>query len=277
MGLQASGLIARLTIRRASVLATHLTKSKTMAEPSCDLGLIGLAVMGQNLVLNMNDHGFKISVFNRTVAKVDKFIENEAKGTEVVGTHSIEELCATLKKPRRVMLLVMAGKPVDDFIEVGIPVTLIGEAVFARCLSALKGEREHASTILEGPVPTPIEMDAAKKAECIENIRLALYASKIVSYAQGFMLMREEAKQQGWTLNYGGVALMWRGDASSVAVSSATSKRRTRRTPSWRTCCSMTSSEQKSPSAKLHGARLWACVSRMVSLAQPFFYSARFL
>merc|ERR1712100_954817 len=79
------------------------------------------------------------------------------------------------------------------------------------CLSALKDERCEASAVLEGPQPAPIEMDAAAKAACIENIRLALYASKIVSYAQGFMLMRDEAKEQGWNLNFGGVALMWRG------------------------------------------------------------------
>jgi len=369
---------------------------------TCDLGLIGLAVMGQNLVLNMNDHGFKIAVFNRTVAKVDAFIENEAKDTEVVGTKSIEELCSVLKKPRRVMMLVKAGKPVDDFIELvipfleagdiiidggnshfpdsirraaycaekgfeflgcgvsggeegarygpsmmpggsvaaweackpifqavcakvdtpngeeaccdfvgqggaghyvkmvhngieygdmqliceayyimknalgmshdemaatftewnkgeldsylieisaqilafkdpddgepmvekildtagqkgtgkwtviscldaGMPVTLIGEAVFARCLSALKAEREVAAGVLEGPTPTPMDLTAEQKAEVVENIRLALYASKIVSYAQGFMLMKEEGKAQGWDLNFGGVAMMWRG------------------------------------------------------------------
>merc|ERR1712195_250411 len=86
--------------------------STTMA--TCDLGLIGLAVMGQNLVLNMNDHGYKIAVFNRTPAKVTKFIENEAKDTNV-------DFVSKLKKPRRVMMLVMAGKPVDDFIEKLIP------------------------------------------------------------------------------------------------------------------------------------------------------------
>jgi len=77
-----------------------------MPEASCDIGLIGLAVMGQNLVLNMNDHGFKVAVFNRTVAKVDEFLANEAKGTQVVGAHSIEELARLLKRPRRVMLMV---------------------------------------------------------------------------------------------------------------------------------------------------------------------------
>jgi len=366
----------------------------TMA--TCDLGLIGLAVMGQNLVLNMNDNGYKIAVFNRTPAKVTKFIENEAKDTNVEGALTIEDFVSKLKKPRRVMMLVMAGKPVDDFIEkliplleaddiiidggnshfpdsirrcnylaekgmhfigagvsggeegarygpsimpggaaaawphvkdifqaisakagdepccdwvgeggaghyvkmvhngieygdmqliceaynlmknilgmscdemaavftewnkgdldsylieisagimafkddqneplvekimdragqkgtgkwtvissleTGVPVSLIGESVFARCLSAMKEERVHASTILEGPNPAA-NFTAEEKAQVVEDIRQALYASKIVSYAQGFMLMREEAKQQGWNLNFGGVALMWRG------------------------------------------------------------------
>ena len=76
-----------------------------------DFGLIGLAVMGQNLVLNMDDHGFTVAVFNRTVAKVDEFINGNAKGTKVIGTHSIEELVGVLKKPRRVMLLVDPGQP----------------------------------------------------------------------------------------------------------------------------------------------------------------------
>ena len=89
-----------------------------------------------------------------------------------------------------------------------MPVTLIGESVFARCLSSLKDEREKASTILQGPEVTKYEGD--KKA-FIESIRQALYASKIVSYAQGFMLLREAAKEFGWNLNYGGIALMWRG------------------------------------------------------------------
>jgi 6-phosphogluconate dehydrogenase len=92
-----------------------------MAEASCDIGLIGLAVMGQNLVLNMNDHGYKVAVFNRTVSKVDDFINNEAKGTQVVGTHSAEELCALLKSPRRVMLMVKAGDVVDQTIEHVLP------------------------------------------------------------------------------------------------------------------------------------------------------------
>ena len=87
-----------------------------MQKESSDIGLIGLAVMGQNLVLNMNDRGYKVAVFNRTVSKVDDFIKNEAAGTKVVGTYSIEELVSTLKRPRRVMLMVKAGDTVDQFI-----------------------------------------------------------------------------------------------------------------------------------------------------------------
>src|SRR2546425_692514 len=363
-------------------------------EPKADIALIGLAVMGQNLILNMNDHGFTVVAFNRTVSKVDEFLAREAKGTNVVGAHSIEEMVALLKKPRRVMLMVKAGKPVDEFIEqliphlepgdiiidggnslfedtnrrakyleskgllyigtgvsggeegarrgpsimpggspaawphvkpifqaiaakvdagspccdwvgeqgaghyvkmvhngieygdmqliceaynilknglgmsadqmhqvfaewnngeldsylieisrdilafkdtdgsplvdkildtagqkgtgkwtvinsqdLGIPITLMAEAVYARCVSALKDERVKAAKKLKGPRPS-ISGDRAK---FIESIREALYASKIISYAQGYMLMRSAAKEYGWNLNYGGIALMWRG------------------------------------------------------------------
>jgi len=366
-----------------------------MPDTSCDIGLIGLAVMGQNLVLNMNDHGFKVAVYNRTVSKVDDFLGNEAKGTQVVGAHSIEEFVGLLKRPRRVMLMVKAGDTVDQMIghvlpyldagdiiidggnslftdsnrrtkdlsakgilfigtgvsggeegarfgpsimpggnpaawphvkdifqsiaakvedgtpccdwvgedgaghyvkmvhngieygdmqliceaydllqrglgltaddlhqvfadwnmgeldsylieisshifakededgkpivdkildtagqkgtgkwtvfsslDLGQPVTLIGESVFARCLSALKEERVAASKVLAGPVISPVESD---RASFIENVRCALYCSKIVSYAQGYMLLKAAAKENGWNLNMGGIALMWRG------------------------------------------------------------------
>src|SRR2546421_2281156 len=365
-----------------------------MANETCDIGLIGLAVMGQNLVLNMNDHGYRVAVFNRTVSKVDEFIQHEAAGTQVVGAHSIPELIEALKKPRRVMLMVKAGPTVDEMIdhllphlekgdividggnshypdtnrrtkalaekgilfvgtgvsggeegarfgpsimpggnpaawpyvkeifqaiaakvddgtpccdwvgengaghyvkmvhngieygdmqviceayqlmkeglgmstnerhnvfaewnkgdldsflieitanilafkdtdgqplvdkildtagqkgtgkwtvissqELGIPITLMAEAVYARCVSAMKEERVAASKKLKGPKPT-IKGDQKK---FIEGIRQALYASKIVSYAQGYQLMRAAAKEHNWNLNYGGVALMWRG------------------------------------------------------------------
>src|SRR6476620_7784798 len=363
-------------------------------EPKADIAVIGLAVMGQNLILNMNDHGFTVVAFNRTVAKVDEFLANEAKGTKVIGAHSLQEMVSMLKKPRRVMLMVKAGKPVDEFIEhvlpllepgdiiidggnslfedtnrrtkyveskgllyigtgvsggeegarhgpsimpggspaawphvkdifqkiaakvedgtpccdwvgengaghfvkmvhngieygdmeliceaynlmktglamtddqmhdvfaewnkgeldsylieitrdilafkdtdgqplvekildtagqkgtgkwtvissqdLGIPITLIAEAVYARAVSALKEERVKAARKLKGPRPK-ISGDRAK---LIEDIRRALYASKIISYAQGYMLMRAAAKEYNWNLNYGGIALMWRG------------------------------------------------------------------
>jgi len=86
-----------------------------------DIGLIGLAVMGENLVLNMESHEFSVAVFNRTVNKVDRFLENRAKGKNVRGCHSIEELVSSLKKPRKIMLMVKAGKPVDSFIELLLP------------------------------------------------------------------------------------------------------------------------------------------------------------
>src|SRR5215213_505677 len=90
-------------------------------EPKADIALIGLAVMGQNLILNMNDHGFVVVAFNRTVSKVDDFLAKEAKGTRVLGAHSIEEMVGLLKRPRRVMLMVKAGQAVDEFIEHLLP------------------------------------------------------------------------------------------------------------------------------------------------------------
>jgi 6-phosphogluconate dehydrogenase len=358
-----------------------------------DIGLIGLAVMGENLVLNMESHGYTVSVFNRTTEKVDKFVNGRGAGKNFIGTHSVEELCKSLKRPRKVMLLVKAGAAVDSFIDqliphlepgdiiidggnthypdtnrrtkyveekgllyigtgvsggeegallgpsimpggspdawqhvkeifqnisakvedgspccdwvgengaghfvkmvhngieygdmqmicetyqimkdllgmsnkemyqvlkewnegeldsylieitrdilayeengeetvdvildtagqkgtgkwtaiaaldVGIPLTLIGEAVFARTLSAQKDERVRASKVLSGPTP---EFKGDRKA-FIEDLRKALFASKIVSYAQGYVLMKAAAEEYGWKLNNGGIALMWRG------------------------------------------------------------------
>ena len=90
-------------------------------EPAADIALIGLAVMGQNLILNMDDHGFTVVAYNRSTEKVDRFLANEARGTKVLGAHSIAEMVARLKKPRRVMMLVKAGRPVDEFIDQLIP------------------------------------------------------------------------------------------------------------------------------------------------------------
>jgi 6-phosphogluconate dehydrogenase len=359
-----------------------------------DIGLIGLAVMGENLILNMESKGFTVACFNRTVSKVDNFINGRAQGKNIVGCHSVAELCQNLKRPRKVMLMVKAGPAVDSFIDqllphledgdiivdggnshfpdtirrteyveskgklyigtgvsggeegalrgpsmmpggsptawehvktifqavcaktpegepccdwvgengaghfvkmthngieygdmqmicetyqmmkaglgmtnqemhevlaewnkgelnsylieitrdilgykdeegnevidlildtagqkgtgkwtaiealnLGQPLTLIGEAVFARCLSALKAERVPASKVLKGPKAK----FRGDKKKFIEDLRKALYASKIVSYAQGYQLMRAAAKEHNWNLNYGGIALMWRG------------------------------------------------------------------
>src|SRR5882762_8818952 len=98
-------------------------------EPKGDIALIGLAVMGQNLILNMNDHGFTVVAFNRTIAKVDEFLGHEAKGTNVLGAHSIEEMVGLLKRPRRVMLMVKAGAPVDEFIELLLPHLEAGDII----------------------------------------------------------------------------------------------------------------------------------------------------
>src|SRR5438874_7527529 len=98
-------------------------------EPEGDIALIGLAVMGQNLILNMNDKGFTVVAFNRTVSKVDDFLNKEAKGTRVLGAHSLEEMVGLLKKPRRVMLMVKAGPPVDEFIEHLIPLLEPGDII----------------------------------------------------------------------------------------------------------------------------------------------------
>ena len=359
-----------------------------------DIGLIGLAVMGQNLVLNMADHGYRVAVFNRTTSKVDEFIDGPAKGTSIIGVHSIEALVESLSVPRKVMLMVKAGEVVDRFIDMlvpllepgdviidggnshypdstrrtaylrekglrfigtgvsggeegarhgpsimpggdpeawplvkdifqavsakvdgepccqwvgqdgaghfvkmvhngieygdmqliceayslmenalgmscdemhevfkewntgvldsyliditkdilavkdedgeplvdkildtagqkgtgkwtgisaldlGVPLTLIGESVFARILSSLKDERVRASAILG---PRPQISYSGERDEILNALRDALYASKIISYAQGFMLMSEAAKEMGWDLNYGEIALMWRG------------------------------------------------------------------
>ncbi len=357
-----------------------------------DIGLIGLAVMGQNLALNIADHGFSIAVYNRTTSKVDEFLAGEAGSKNVIGTHSIEALCKSLASPRKIMLMVKAGEVVDEFIrllipylddgdliidggnslyvdterrtkccaeqgilylgigvsggeegarngpsimpggnkdawplvktifqsiaaksngedccqwvgdggaghyvkmvhngieygdmqliceayqfmryglgmetdelaktfaewnqgvlnsylieitadiltvkeggewlgdkildvagqkgtgtwtgvnalELGVPLTLIGEAVFARCLSAMKQDRVEASQKLVGPN----DLVSGDKAAYIESVRDALYASKIISYAQGFMLMKQADKEFSWDLQYGDIALMWRG------------------------------------------------------------------
>jgi 6-phosphogluconate dehydrogenase len=100
-----------------------------MEGEKADIALIGLAVMGQNIVLNMNDHNFVVCAFNRTVSKVHEFLANEAKGTRVIGAHSLEDMASKLKKPRRVMMLVKAGQPVDDFINKLVPLLEPGDII----------------------------------------------------------------------------------------------------------------------------------------------------
>ena len=118
--------------------ATKMPDAKT-EEPVADIALIGLAVMGQNLILNMNDHGFVVCAYNRTTEKVDRFLENEAKGTKIVGAHSLEEMVAKLKRPRRVMMLVKAGKAVDDFIEKLVPLLQEGDIIIDGSNSEYQG------------------------------------------------------------------------------------------------------------------------------------------
>src|SRR5579862_4431497 len=94
---------------------------RVMQAESCDIALIGLAVMGQNLVLNMNDHGYRVSVFNRTTLKVTEFLSGPGKGTQIIGTYSLKELIASLKKPRKLLFMVKAGNPVDEIIDECLP------------------------------------------------------------------------------------------------------------------------------------------------------------
>ena len=129
-----------------------------MGEAQADIGLIGLAVMGQNLVLNMNDHGFTVAAFNRTVSKVDDFLAHEAKGTKIIGTKSIAELMACLKKPRRVVLLVKAGSAVDDFIEQILPHTEEGDIIIdggnSHFPDSIRRSLTHAHTLKKSPTST---------------------------------------------------------------------------------------------------------------------------
>ncbi len=116
---------------------------------TADIALIGLAVMGQNIVLNMNDHGYVVAVFNRTVSKVDEFLSQEAKGTRVVGAHSLEELVGLLKKPRRIMLLVKAGAPVDEFINHLVPLLEPGDIIIDGGNSLYKDDIKRTKKLAE--------------------------------------------------------------------------------------------------------------------------------
>ncbi|MEE6485176.1 hypothetical protein FKM82_014195 [Ascaphus truei] len=191
--------------------------------------------MGQNLILNINDHGFVVicgALYNRNRYKVERvpgphiqnifqsiaakveaesmllFLwtqyvpgrwEKKAQGTLLKMVHNgmSMETCRRIARPTNLM---------KDFL--GMEQDDMAKAVFARCLSSLKSERTVASKQLKGP--KPIKFSGDKKA-FLEDIRKALYASKIISYAQGFILFRQAAQEYGWNLNYGGIAMMWRG------------------------------------------------------------------
>src|SRR5690349_10795250 len=98
-----------------------------MAKPTADIGLVGLAVMGENLVLNMESHGFTVAVFNRTTSKVDDFVKGRGKGKKLVGCHTVQELAATIKRPRKIMIMVKAGPAVDQVIEELVPLLEPGD------------------------------------------------------------------------------------------------------------------------------------------------------
>lgn len=120
-----------------------------MAEPVADIALIGLAVMGQNIILNMNDHGFVVCAYNRTTSKVDDFLNNEAKGTKIVGAHSMQEMVQKLKKPRRVMMLVKAGSAVDAFIDQLVPLLDKGDIIIDGGNSEYQDSRRRCSALAE--------------------------------------------------------------------------------------------------------------------------------
>ena len=120
-----------------------------MTEGDADIALIGLAVMGQNIILNMNDHGFVVCAYNRTTEKVDAFLNNEAKGTKIVGAHSLEEMVKKLKKPRRVMLLVKAGAAVDAFIDKLVPLLDQGDIIIDGGNSEYQDSRRRCSSLAE--------------------------------------------------------------------------------------------------------------------------------
>ena len=120
-----------------------------MAEPVADIALIGLAVMGQNIILNMNDNGFVVCAYNRTTSKVDDFLNNEAKGTKVVGAHSMQEMVQKLKKPRRVMMLVKAGSAVDAFIDQLVPLLDKGDIIIDGGNSEYQDSRRRCSALAE--------------------------------------------------------------------------------------------------------------------------------
>merc|ERR1712051_68569 len=131
-----------------SLTFESLRVADKMSEPVADIALIGLAVMGQNIILNMNDNRFVVCAYNRSTDKVDHFLANEAKGTKVVGAHSLEEMVAKLKSPRRVMLLVKAGAPVDAFIDKLVPLLDKGDIIIDGGNSEYQDSRRRCTDLL---------------------------------------------------------------------------------------------------------------------------------
>ena len=107
-----------------------------MTTATADIGLIGLAVMGENLVLNMESHGYTVAVFNRTTAKVDEFIGGRGQGKKLVGCHTVQDLVASLKRPRKIMIMVKAGPPVDAVIDELTPLLEPGDILIDGTVNA---------------------------------------------------------------------------------------------------------------------------------------------
>lgn len=140
-------------------------------ENLADIGLVGLAVMGENLVLNMESKGFTVAVYNRTTEKVDKFINGRGKGKNIIGTHSIEELIKNLKRPRKVMLMVKAGKPVDDFIDLVIPYLEPGDIIIDGVIHTSRIPTEGQSTWkTKASCISEQEFQVVKKALCLAHL-----------------------------------------------------------------------------------------------------------
>ncbi|CAI8053400.1 6-phosphogluconate dehydrogenase, decarboxylating [Geodia barretti] len=146
----------------APLQSTDVKSCPRMSKPTADIALIGLAVMGQNIILNMNDHGFVVCAYNRTVAKVDQFLANEAKGTNIIGGKSLEDMVSKLKKPRRVMMLVKAGSAVDDFIDKIAPLLDQGDIIIDGGNSDVAARRWQPRVSISSGVGSAEERDGAR-------------------------------------------------------------------------------------------------------------------
>ena len=215
---------------------------------TADIGLIGLAVMGQNLVLNLDSRGFTVAAYNRTAGKTREFVEGAAAGRKVLAAYSLQELVGALKRPRRILIMVKAGQPVDQMIDALTPLLQKGDILIdgdnsffldtIRRSKALAGQGLHylgtgvsggEEGALHGPSIMPggpreayealepilkaisAKVDGEPCCAYIGPIRQALYASKICSYAQGFALLRAAVQEYGWKLVPGQIAMIWRG------------------------------------------------------------------